>query len=58
MSTEPTSAHIRLSPQNTGLWNIVQDEAAAQCTGELLEKDLAVSATGAQYCPVWDPSAN
>lgn len=43
MSTGATSTHIRVSVQNTGLWNILQDEDTSRRTGELLEKDLAVS---------------
>ncbi|KAI9147436.1 Questin oxidase [Paramyrothecium foliicola] len=42
MATEATSSHIRVSAQNTGLWNIVQDDSAARRTGDLLEKDLAL----------------
>ncbi|KAM0490399.1 hypothetical protein ACHAP8_011616 [Fusarium lateritium] len=42
MSTEATSTQISISPHNTGLWRIEQDDLAAQKTAELLEKDLAM----------------
>ncbi|KAL6912640.1 hypothetical protein FSST1_010400 [Fusarium sambucinum] len=42
MSTEATSTQISISPHNTGLWRIEQDDLAAQKTAELLEKDLAL----------------
>ncbi|KAL0934789.1 Oxidoreductase AflY 1 [Colletotrichum truncatum] len=35
-----TSSRIKISPENTGLWNIRQSEEAAVKAGELLEKDL------------------
>ena len=43
MATIATSTHVSISPSNTGLWKIQQDDETAQCTGELLKEDLAVN---------------
>lgn len=42
MSTDATSTRITVSPENTGLWGLIQSDEAAARTSELLEKDLNV----------------
>lgn len=38
-----TARTIHITPENTGLWQIKQDEAAAKKASELLQADLEVS---------------
>ncbi|KAH8763322.1 hypothetical protein F5883DRAFT_677294 [Diaporthe sp. PMI_573] len=40
--TTATSTRMSISPGNTGLWKIQQNDDVARCTGKLLEDDLSM----------------
>ncbi|KAI1450026.1 hypothetical protein F5Y02DRAFT_370725 [Annulohypoxylon stygium] len=40
LATMATAYTIRITPENTGLWNIKQDQSSAQKASELLQQDL------------------
>ncbi|WZH42080.1 uncharacterized protein QYS62_003048 [Fusarium acuminatum] len=42
MSSQVAAPQITISPKNTGLWGVSQNEEAAKLTGHLLEKDLTM----------------